>query len=184
MGVHRNDEKKWKLGSFEKFSKMKDCFLQKIVLKIVSMRLHNNNAEILRPKFFGRLSVERSILKKKLSEDGINAGKQRCQSKKVNNINNTFFMKDRFHLKLLWISYQREYTGVIVKKETSTFKKIYFIMKDCLSTKLSWRSYQWVWTGARIECRILKVEKLSDCEESFLQKTVLIIVSMRAYGKN
>ena len=82
MGVHRNDEKKWKLGSFEKISILKDRLLQKIVLKIASMRLHNKFAEILRPKFFGRLSVERSILKKKLSEDGINAGKQRCQPKK------------------------------------------------------------------------------------------------------
>ena len=61
---------------------------------------------------------------KKLSEDGINAGKQGCQSKEKWIIFGTlFFMKDCFHLKLFWISYQREYTEVIVKKETWTLKK-------------------------------------------------------------
>ena len=94
-----------------------------------------------------------------------------------------FFMKDCFHLKVFRISYQKEYTGVIVKKETWTFKKNYFIMKYRLSTKLSWRSYQWIWTGARIKSRILKVIKLSDCEWSFVQKIVLKIVSMRDTGR-
>ena len=83
MGLHRNDDKKWKLGSSKKLSILKDRLLHKIVLKIASMRLHNNNVETLIPKFFGKLSIERSILKKKLSEDGINAGTQGCQSKKI-----------------------------------------------------------------------------------------------------
>ena len=49
--------------------------------------------------------------------------------KKLKTIRSTFFMKDICHLKLFWISYQKEYTGVIVKKESWTFKKNYFIMK-------------------------------------------------------
>ena len=53
--------KKWKLGSFKKLSILEESFLPKIVLKIASMRLDHNNVEILRPKFFGKLSIERSI---------------------------------------------------------------------------------------------------------------------------
>ena len=140
MGLHRNDDKKRKLGSSKKLSILKDRLLHKIVLKIASMRLHNNNVETLIPKFFGKLSIERSILKKNYLKTVSMPVHRDVNQKKLNNICTSFFLKDCFHLKLFWISYQREYTEVIVKKETWTFKKIYSIMEDCLSIKLCWRS--------------------------------------------